>query len=48
MAESASKEPGESSVAQDVQPAEVPEGADPGTPTMDYFEKGEEPPEEKR
>jgi hypothetical protein len=33
-----------------VEPAasEIPEGADPGSPTMDYFEKGEKPDGESR
>jgi hypothetical protein len=48
MTESASKDIEAS--AQESQPAEpiVPEGADPGSPTMDYFEKGEKPDGESR
>jgi hypothetical protein len=43
--ESASHEPDETP-AQDAPPPtdyQVPEGADPGPPTMDYFEKGDKP-----
>jgi hypothetical protein len=50
MTESATNPQAESSAAQESQPTEsaVPEGADPGPPTMDYFEKGEKPEGESR
>ena len=50
MSESASKEPAKPQATQESQPADeqVPEGADPGSPTMDYFEKEEKPSGESR
>ncbi|MGH2806135.1 MAG: hypothetical protein ACRDKT_02550 [Actinomycetota bacterium] len=50
MSESANKEPAEPQPTQESQPDQqaVPEGADPGSPTMDYFEKDEKPSGESR
>lgn len=40
--------PQESAEGQESAPADVPEGADPGPPTMDYFEKEDKPDGETR
>jgi hypothetical protein len=50
MTESATDQPAETPAPQETEQAEpaVPEGADPGSPTMDYFEKDEKPDGESR
>lgn len=48
MVETAAQEPEPQQETSPATESQVPEGADPGPPTMDYFEKGEKPPEESR
>lgn len=48
MAETAATEPEPQQEIPAPTEPQVPEGADPGSPTMDYFEKGEKPSGESR
>lgn len=48
MVERAAREPEPQEVTPAPTEPQAPEGADPGSPTMDYFEKGEKPSGESR
>lgn len=48
MTETSAEEPEPQQEPPGATEPEVPEGADPGSPTMDYFEKGEKPDGESR